>query len=777
MEKAKNTQTKIPPSAQPAVKKSAGWKPYLALTVFAFILYSNTLNHFYALDDTVVITVNKFTQQGIKGIPNIFKYDSFVGKYSNIYTEKTAEQIQKDVLGVAGGRYRPLSLVTFALEVQFFGKTIHWADYNHEFKGNALISHLNNILLYLFTTCLLYLILCRLFPPPLNSTPLNSPPLNPLKGTSKRCTTFSFKGAGGKWFLSFPFIVSVLFLAHPIHTEVVANIKGRDEIMTLLGALGAMWFTIKYLDTNKHYNLLLSGLCMFLGLLSKENAITFLAVIPITIYYFVLPTPKSPKGDFGLCSDSPFRGPGGKSMIPLILASVVFLLIRASIIGFTGTSKITDILNNPFANATKSETFATIFYTLFLYVKLLFFPHPLTWDYYPHHIEIVNWSNPIAILSLLFYLGIIIYAIKRKPPLNPPVGGKSSPYGGVRGGLSVISYSIWFYLLPLSIVSNLFFPIGAFMGERFVFISSIGFCVFIGWLIYNFLPKITKHTKTSTYLIVFVLIIILGLYSVKTIDRNKAWKDDYTLYTTDIKTSKNSVKGNCHVGFELLRKAAFPNSEDEFRRKDQLCEESFLHLQQAVKLHPGYADAIMELGNFYFNCNKDFAESLRYYAMVLHYKTTLNSARKVLNLTVAFLLIEDKISSTPDEILQSCDKLLKVKPDFWEAYYVKAIVYSKCFNNTELSLSNFAKADSIDSPKTIEFYNNAGWAYIISDHYEKAIQHLLKAIELGANYDTIYENLEIAYRELGDMVNANFYREKANEMKENMENNIDEELK
>ena len=390
MSKQKNKQQAETQRSLP-VQKIVWWKPYLVLTIFSFVLYSNTLTNSYALDDGILIIGNAFTQQGIKGIPDIFKYDTFVGWIQNSNKEKTADEIQNEMKLVAGGRYRPLSVATFALEIQFFGKK----NISPELAANIFVGHLNNILLYLFTTCLLYLILCRLF------------------NGSK------FK----RWYLSFPFIVSLLFLAHPIHTEAVANIKGRDEIMTLLGALGALWFTIKYIDTNKNYNLLLSGLCLFLGLLSKENAITFLAVIPVSIYYFV----------------DKKMGKIIKSMLPLLIASGVFLIIRASILGTSSVdaSKIAaDILNNPFLNATKSEATATIFYTLLMYVKLLFFPHPLTWDYYPHHIEIVNWTNPIAILSLLFYLGITVYAIYGlKAPINPPEGGRlSSPFGGVRGG-------------------------------------------------------------------------------------------------------------------------------------------------------------------------------------------------------------------------------------------------------------------------------------------------------------------------------------------------------
>ena len=685
-------------------KKTAGWKPHLVLAVFAFILYANTLNHFFVLDDSMVITLNKFTQQGIKGIPDIFKYDTFVGWHLYHTEDKTAEEIQEDYKSIAGGRYRPLSLAAFALEVQFFGKTNKYPD-GIEFTGNSFVSHLNNILLYLFAGCLLFLILYRLFP-----------------------------SKNDKWYLSFPFIVSLLFLAHPIHTEVVANIKGRDEIMTLLGSLAALWFTIKYVDTNKRFNLLLSGLCLFLALLSKENAITFLAVIPLTIYYFV----------------DRKAGKIVKSMIPLVAASAAFLLIRANVLGVQANISADGLglMDNPFLNATKSETFASIFYTLLIYVKLLFFPHPLTWDYYPYHIEIVNWTNPTAILSLLFYLGITIYAAY-----------------GLFKKRDVISYSIWFYLLPLTIVSNLLFSIGVFMGERFVFISSIGFCILIGWLIYNYLPKLFKNTKRLNDLTITVLIILLCLYSVKTISRNRAWKDEFTLYTTDIKTSKNSAKGNYTAGITTLKTAVFQNNTTESRRKGELCEEALQYLKRTLELYPQHDGAIEGLGNLYFDCYEDMPKALHYYAMVLERSTALNSARFVLNQTIK-LLYENQIAATPEEIIQSCNELLKSKPDFWEAYYVKGVIYYRYFDNDELALMNIEKANAFNVPKTIDFHNYAGIIYGVSGNYEKAIQHLLKAIELGSKDYATYINLGTTYQLSGDMDKANFYLKKGGEIKE-----------
>ena len=119
--------------------KSNKYYIYLIITVLCFVLYGNTLQNKYALDDTLVYTANTFTKQGFKGLHDIFAYDTFTGFFG------------KDKNLVAGGRYRPLSLVTFATEVEFFGDA-------------PAISHFINILLYILTCILLFIVLDKLLP-------------------------------------------------------------------------------------------------------------------------------------------------------------------------------------------------------------------------------------------------------------------------------------------------------------------------------------------------------------------------------------------------------------------------------------------------------------------------------------------------------------------------------------------------------------------------------------------------------------------------------------
>ena len=81
------------------------------IALLGFVLYANTLNHEYAFDDMMAIVDNDYVQQGASGIPRIMTSDAYQS-----YLESRGGGNQ-----LAGGRYRPLSLVTFAIEQQLLG--------------------------------------------------------------------------------------------------------------------------------------------------------------------------------------------------------------------------------------------------------------------------------------------------------------------------------------------------------------------------------------------------------------------------------------------------------------------------------------------------------------------------------------------------------------------------------------------------------------------------------------------------------------------------------
>jgi len=344
-------------------------KPKILLFLLGFVLFANTIPFEHALDDKLAITHNQFTKKGIKGIPDICSNDLLVGFYGK----------KRNLL--AGSRYRPLSLVTFAIEWSLFGPSPGIKDpvlIESKLATLAHLSHFINSLLYGLTGIVLFLVLMQLFPDEKDKA----------------------------WYFSVPFIASVLYLTHPLHTEVVANIKSRDELMSVLGALATLFYTMKYLATKNNKNLWFAAILFILSLFAKETAITFLGIIPLAIYFF---TKHSIKENLIAC-------------LPLGFAAIIYVSIRYAVVGSSQLHPVPELLNDPYLYATTSEKIATIFYTMGIYLKLLLFPHPLTHDYYPWHpvlhgsftwghFPYLNWSSPAVVISFLLYLILFITGI------------------------------------------------------------------------------------------------------------------------------------------------------------------------------------------------------------------------------------------------------------------------------------------------------------------------------------------------------------------------------
>lgn len=641
---------------------------FFVISILCFIYYGNTLVNDYALDDTLVLTDNQFTKAGFKGLPDIFKYDSFTGFFGK----------EKNL--VAGGRYRPLSLASLAIEYQFFGK-------------NPFISHFVNIVLYIITCFFIYLLLQKLI-------------------------AIEYR----KWYFSVPVIATLLFLIHPVHTEVVANIKGRDEMMTLIGALGAFLSIIKYFETTKKTTKLLflglSAISMFLALLSKENAITFLAIIPIGLYIFNI---AKPQRILQVC-------------LPMIFASVIFLVIRHNVLGNSLSEPITELLNNPFLYASTSQKFATIFYTLAIYIKLLFWPHPLTYDYYPYHIALVNWNNIVALSSLIFYVSLGIYMI----------------WGIYKK--QIIGFAIVVYLSSLSVVSNIVFPIGTFMNERFIFISSIGFVIIVAFILVENVPKLIKRDKVYFSSIFTLLGIVIISSAWKTIDRNKAWKNDLILFTTDVETSGNSAKSNCSAGGKLFE--ASKEIKDSIERF-KILDKSVGYLRKSISIHPQYTDALLLLGNVLFEYQK-YDSTLYYYHQILKVAPAYEKVYENVPIVVNRL-------KTVDEKIKAFESFYTLNTTDFNILYQLGSLYGKGKNDIKKATFYLEKAYLVDSNKK-EVLKDLGVAYGFSGKSQSAIHLFERALQIDPQDTQIYFNLAVSYKSIGKEKEMSYYLAKFNEM-------------
>jgi tetratricopeptide (TPR) repeat protein len=674
--------------ANPKAKKAVSAKNqpsnnrtiYTIFIILAFILYGQTISYDYALDDSIVIKKNEFTKQGIKGIPDILSNDTFVGFFGK----------KKNL--VAGGRYRPLSVVSFAIEVELFGL-------------EPGISHFINILLYALTAIVLFKILNLLF------------------------RRFQPK----RWYFSIPFLSTLFFLAHPIHTEVVANIKGRDEIMILLGSLLALWYTLKYLDSKSIKYLIYSFVAFFLAFMSKENTVTFLAVIPLAVLFF---TKHSVKDNL-------------ISMIPLLLATGIFLGIRQQILGSFSTPVAAELMNNPFLNATEGEKFATIFYTLLIYLKLLIFPHPLTYDYYPKQIPIIDWGDVRAWGSLLIYLALLLPAIYYFVRIAMRrIAGKGPEDESMHWNL--MAFLVLLYMSTLSVVSNLVFPVGTFMNERFIYISSISYMILLAWVISDRLPHWIQNLKQYQSLATGVLVVLLLAYSVKSIARNRAWKDDPTLFTTDVETSTNSAKGNAAAAsiYRTMAQEATIQSE-----KNKYYEKTIKHFTQAITVYPGYFDVCLDLGVVHYRYNKNLGKTLEYFKKAFEINHTNPKVYQFIN------AIFNEVKQ-PQKKLEFYLMLDELKPDLYDVSYSLGTIYGKELNQLAQATIYLEKAVEIN-PNGADALKDLSVAYGMGQRYEESIEMSKRALTFKPKDAQIYINISINYRNLGEEKLAEEYYQQA----------------
>lgn len=636
----KTDSPKASPTATLNHKDTEGfWKntrlQAIIIFAFSFLLYANTLSHDFCQDDAIVITDNMFTTQGVSGISGILSYDTFYGFF---------KEAGKSSL-VAGGRYRPFTLVMFAIEYQLFGKS-------------AFIGHFMNVLWFGITCLVLYFLLLKLL-------------------------NYRSENEGNATILAF--ITVLIFAAHPIHTEAVANIKGRDEIMTLLGSLSAVWFSLKFYEKGGILNAILASLLFFIGLVSKENAITFIVILPLIYWFFV-------KTDWVTAF---------KQTIPIAVSAVVFLILRGAVIGNQFTGEQNELMNNPYLKLVNgqyipfefSEKFATIIYTLGKYIQLLLVPHPLTHDYYPRHIEIMSMGNWQVLISILIYAGLVLLILR----------------GWQRRDL--VSFGLAFFLITLSIVSNLVFPVGTNMAERFMFMPSLGFCLILTVLLVRYLNK--KAVLAS--------LAIVALFSVKTITRNFDWKDNYTIFTTDVKISQNSAKLQCSAGGTIIEKAA--NDTDPARKKASM-NEAIGHLRRSLEIHPIYKNPYLLLGNAYVYL-EDYEKAITEYQNALKLDPQFKDALS--NIALSYREAGKIYAQQKNDLVKGTEYLSKAveyNPQDGQAwsYYGTALGIS---NQTTKAIEAFEKGLAIRFDKSDAM--NLSTAYRMTGNVAKAEEWAAKA--------------------------------------------------
>jgi tetratricopeptide (TPR) repeat protein len=696
---AKKNTTSIQPKT-PVVTDSKKSNPEFVIRIFlavlVLILYGQSINFEFTLDDDLFYLKHSSVQQGISGFQEFFSYGS-LNKFDG------TEGLQP---------YRPITLFVFAIQ-----KTL--------FDNSPVMAHLMNVLLYILCIHILFSLIKKLFP---------------TLNTYLIC------------------LVCILFATHPIHTEVVASVKSMDELLAAIFAFLSWKFLLPKDENTKLKPIDFAvGLFLFmLALLSKESAIAFLVIIPLANYMLMKKELKSTLYLF----------------VSMAIVAGIFLLIRHQVLG-SSTSAISDSqeLENVL-NATKSfgENTATKAVILFYYIKLLFVPWPLNWDYSFNQIPVANWGSLMSWLGLIIYAGLFVFAILKF---------KKHP---------ILSFSIFFFFITSSPTNNLFITNGATVGERFLFVPSFGFALGIVFLL-NYLLNIDIQEFSGKFKNIFIGIfaILLIAFSGLTMARVGDWKNNLSLFEKGVENAPNSSRTQYSLATEYLNRGEQLTDTAE---RNELLRKSLFHFTKSLEIYPKNKLS-------HYNSSKCHAFLGDTISAMIHYRKAIELDKKYImpynNLGVIFharnefdsaqYYYEKVLEIAPNEKtpVKNLGDLFLMKgiflnnngfPDAAIASYKKSMTYQSTnnvliFNNMASIYSSLKKYDSAliyfekgyeINPKDVMIIQNIAVVAYLTKNYLKAIEYANKALSINNNLKKSFGILADTYTAIGNSKEAQRFR-------------------
>lgn len=597
-----------------------------------------------------------------------------IGGIPNLFF-KYSSDLRQDKYG-----YRPITLTAFAIEYSMFGE-------------NPAGFHLMSVLYFSLLCLVVFLVLRSLFAS-----------LNPL----------------------LPFLITLFFAAHPIHTEVVANIKSRDEIFTMLFGMLALYHFSKAYSESRMKPLIWGTLFFLLAFLSRENAITFLLVIPLAL---LLQGPVRRKMFIQVSLILPVLGAIALGLIYYAASST---LGQDQTVGM-GVYEENNILGNSFFYEDSFvRKVGNAFQLTTAYIGKFLLPYPLT--YYSGFNSIQMWGPiGISLSALLVVIGCVFVPIRyfRKNPL--------------------FAFGALFFLVTLSVYLHLFRTLADTMADRFLFLPSLGLCMMlvagIDWLIKKLGDgKQITSWKEIPFVVrsggLAILVLLMGM----TFVRNKAWADDLTLVSTDMPHLQDCARAHYYYATEL--NFALQNEGWDSKKEAQMIE----HYRRSMELSDSIYFGRLELATYFLN-GKDFEQGIPILEEMIDLFPSTSDPYYYLGQSYVQREFFDK--AVP--VLEKC---LDLAPNSHDATYLLAISYGKTgAYDKGISL---AKQGMKEYPNaTGNMYQALGYIYFDKGDMTASNQATFKLLEYGHEPYQVYATVIGRYQTLGDSVNALRYYQEA----------------
>lgn len=432
----------------------------LALAVAGALAYANTFRGDWVWDDASSVLLNEHIRQpGM--LPQLFQEDQHpFGKGQ-------------------GNFYRPLVAASFMLDYLLSYDVQADAPATASYpEVKPLLFHLSNLLWHVAAAVLLFILLRRMDAP--------------------------------RWV---SVAATMLFVLHPLHTEAVAYISGRADMMSGAFMFGGLSLCLSEARVPRRYLIWGAGLLCFVGaLLSKEASMMFPVLLAILIFL------RAPSVYPGETLKSYYR----TRVIPLAAAAgllALYGILRATVLNF---SEATETAAAPILTRLVETGQAFAFY-----MQKLFLPTHLHMEQtlagVPGWTSIVGWG-----LFLLILLALLL---------------------AWRGGQRRIVIGLSWFLAAWLPVSGIF-PLNAPMAEHWMYVPMAGFW----WAVCEALWLLAERAPVRPVVSVAVAALCIVFLSL-TVHRNEDWRSNDALFRATLAENSGSLRVhyNLAVTYEALQ--------------------------------------------------------------------------------------------------------------------------------------------------------------------------------------------------------------------------------
>lgn len=507
----------------------------------------------------------------VKNNPRITSRSNFL----SLFTENIASH------SLDSPFYRPAQMATYMLDYSFW-------------RLNPLGYHLTNIFIHILVGLSLYALVLTLF-----------------GDRALAC------------------LASLLFVAHPVHTEAVSYISGRADILVALFILISLVTYVRFLEGRNWIFYAASLLACALALLSKEYGV----ILPVLL---------------GVYHAAFSKKVSVKTFWPFVALPILYLIYRYVTMDTEG--QIIPHMHERLPGALIAFT---------EYLRLLVFPFHLHMAYGQ---ELFSILDPRAWAGLALFLGMVSCAIV------------------ARRRSRLVNFSILWYLAALLPVLNIF-PVNAYMAEHWLYVPSMGLGVLCakGFLKLN-RPGVTRFAFRTS---VFALLIY---FSVLTIFQNRTWNDAQAFYEHSLKYIPDSTfnmnlgliyyrQGRGEEAVELFKKAieldpsnakAYSNLGNAYRAQKRL-EEALALQKKAVELKPGEPSYYNNMGTVLMDMAR-YAESEGAFRKAL--SIDAGYAEALNNLGLLFYAQERLDEAQPYFL-----KAIELRPGYAEPHFTLALIH------------------------------------------------------------------------------------------------------